>query len=158
MCQQLLTKQSQKLAWLHGVSWMHVFSKFWLFPQGGWWLQHSKGQGASLSSRETVGDGLPVLPKLIDEVASYEFALRERLKFKAQLSEGFGFWCFTYTFLNIPIWYQQMSKTHCGMRHWESLPINVVEQYRSRVEQLSCVLKAFNSASSMQEGGGQGGH
>ena len=42
------------------------------------------------------------------------------------------------------------------MRHWESLPINIVEQYRSRVEQLSCVLKAFNSFSSIQQGGGAG--
>jgi len=44
------------------------------------------------------------------KVASYEFALRERLK------------------------------------HWESLPINIVEQYRSRVEQLSCILKIGQSA------------
>lgn len=39
------------------------------------------------------------------KVASYELALRDRLK------------------------------------HWEALPINVAEQYRSRVEQLSCMLK-----------------
>jgi hypothetical protein len=39
----------------------------------------------------------------------------------------------------------------CSVRHWEALPINVAEQYRSRVEQLSHVLE------NLLRRGGQGG-
>ena len=102
---------------------------------------------------------------VIHQVASYELALRDRLKLRPEVAVFFPpgrSWLLQV--YGIQVWNPMESKMHwkdlkgferlvrCSVRHWEALPINVAEQYRSRVEQLSHVLENL-----LRRGGGRAG-
>lgn len=93
---------------------------------------------------------------VIHQVASYELALRDRLKLRPEVAAVFfppgRSWLLQVYGIQVrnPKCIERLVR--CSVRHWEALPINVAEQYRSRVEQLSHVLENL-----LRMGGGRAG-